>query len=443
MLHLRSLLRHVRPVAIGIAGVVALTAIAACGPPTSITPPPPPPCSPITGASGLTTSLSPAAAADMATSAVHEAQTDAGDEHSIVTVESTPAGPVVTTHPVASAADAAAVAAEAAVGNDLVAVDTDAPLAASAATNDPHGAEQWAFTNTSFGALWPAAIGTSNPPLVVAVIDTGVDVTHPDLAAGQVLTGVSLVSGAPSAADDNGHGTHVAGIIAATTNNTVGVRGAAPGVKILPIKVLNSSGSGTYSAVATAITTAVSQGAKVINLSLGGTVPSTIFDAAVANANANGVTVVAAAGNNGATGSPASYPAATPGVIAVGAVTSTLDRASFSTCGAYVDISAPGVNILSTVRGAGYASWSGTSMATPFVGRGCGGDQGVAPGLHAGRDRGGARVDRDRSWNRRPRRSLRRRRRRPAVGPHRHDLLSLTRWRSPRARRGATPARPG
>ncbi len=357
----------VRPIAIGVAGALALATMAACGPPTSITPPPPPPCSPITGASALTTSLSPAAAAAEAVDAVSEARSDAGDERSLVTLESTPAGPVVTTHPVASAADAAAVATEAAVGNDLIAVDTDAPVTASAATNDPSSGSQWAFTNTSFGALWPSAIGTSNPPLVVAVIDTGVDATHPDLSAGQVLTGVSLVSGAPTAADDNGHGTHVAGIIAATTNNAVGVRGAAPGVKILPIKALNSSGSGTYSAVATAITTAVSQGAKVINMSLGGTVPSTIFDAAVAAANADGVTVVAAAGNNGTTGSPASYPAATPGVIGVGAVNSTLDRASFSTCGAYVDLSAPGVNILSTTRGAGYASWSGTSMATPFV----------------------------------------------------------------------------
>jgi len=364
---LLSGLPRVRPIAIGVVGALALATMAACGPPTSITPPPPPPCSPITGASALTASLSPAAAADQAVDAVSEARSDAGDERSLVTLESTPAGPVVTTHPVASTADAAAVATEAAAGNDLIAVDTDAPVTASAATNDPSSGSQWAFTNTSFGALWPSAIGTSNPPLVVAVIDTGLDATHPDLSAGQVLAGVSLVSGAPTAADDNGHGTHVSGIIAATTDNAVGVRGVAPGVKILPIKALNSNGSGTYSAVATAITIAVSQGAKVINMSLGGTVPSTIFDAAVAAANAAGVTVVAAAGNNGTTGSPASYPAATPGVIAVGAVNSTLDRAPFSTCGAYVDLSAPGVNILSTTRGAGYASWSGTSMATPFV----------------------------------------------------------------------------
>ena len=364
---LLSGLPRVRPIAIGVVGALALATMAACGPPTSITPPPPPPCSPITGASALTASLSPAAAADQAVDAVSEARSDAGDERSLVTLESTPAGPVVTTHPVASTADAAAVATEAAAGNDLIAVDTDAPVTASAATNDPSSGSQWAFTNTSFGALWPSAIGTSNPPLVVAVIDTGLDATHPDLSAGQVLAGVSLVSGAPTAADDNGHGTHVSGIIAATTDNAVGVRGVAPGVKILPIKALNSNGSGTYSAVATAITIAVSQGAKVINMSLGGTVPSTIFDAAVAAANAAGVTVVAAAGNNGTTGSPASYPAATPGVIGVGAVNSTLDRAPFSTCGAYVDLSAPGVNILSTTRGAGYASWSGTSMATPFV----------------------------------------------------------------------------
>ncbi|MGZ8753246.1 MAG: S8 family serine peptidase [Acidimicrobiia bacterium] len=371
MLHRRlTVLQNVRPIAIGAAGLVALTAIAACGPPRSIAAPPPPPpppsCAPVTGQSGSVATLSPAVAADMAASAVRDARTDAADEHSIVTLESTPAGPAVTTHPVSSPSEAATVAAQAAVGNDLLAVDTDAPVTASVATNDPSSGSQWAFTNTSFGALWPAAIGTSSPALVVAVIDSGVDGTHPDLS-GQVLTGMSLVSGAPTAADDNGHGTHVAGIIAAMTNNSVGVRGAASGVRILPIKALNSSGSGTYSTIATAITIAVSQGAKVINMSLGGTVPSTIFDAAVANANANGVTVVAAAGNNGASGNPASFPGATPGVIAVGAVTSTLDRASFSTCGAYVDLAAPGAGILSTVPGSGYASWGGTSMASPFV----------------------------------------------------------------------------
>jgi serine protease len=365
MLHgLRSAFPGVRPFAIGVAGAVALATIAACAPQPAA--PPPPPCSPVSGQAGLTTSLSPAAAADMAADAVSEAGTDAADEHSLVTMESTPSGPVVTTHPVDSPADAAEVAVAAAAGNDLVAVDTDAPVETSVATNDPSSGAQWAFTNTSFGALWPSAIGASNPVTVVAVIDTGVDAGHQDLA-GQVLQGVSLVPGVPTSADDNGHGTHVAGIIAATTNNAVGIRGAAPGVKILPIKALNSGGSGSYSTVATAINTAVTQGAKVINMSLGGTVPSTIFDAAVANANAHGVTVVAAAGNNGTTGSPASYPAATQGVVGVGAVDSGLNRASFSTCGAYVDLSAPGASILSTTPGNGYASWSGTSMASPFV----------------------------------------------------------------------------
>ncbi len=366
MRHVRfAALHRARPVVVGVVGTLGLAVIAACGPPRSITPPPPPPCSPVSGQSALGATLSPAAAADMAASAVREARTDAGDERSLVTVESTPSGPSVTTHPVSSPADAAAVAARAAVGNDLVAVDTDAPVSSSVATNDPSSGAQWAFTNTSFGTLWPAAIGTSNPTVVVAVIDTGVDASHPDLS-GQVLPGTSFVPGVPTAADDNGHGTHVSGIIAAGTNNGVGVRGAAPGVKILPLKALDSGAHGSYSAVATAIYSAVNQGAKVINMSLGGNVASTIFDAAVAYATSHGVTVVAAAGNDGTRGNPASYPAATPGVIAVGAVDSTLTRASFSTCGGYVDIAAPGVAILSTVPG-GYASWNGTSMASPFV----------------------------------------------------------------------------
>jgi serine protease len=371
MLHCRlAALHRARPVAIGALGAVALTAIAACGPKSVLAPPPPPPsCSPVTGQSGVGATLSPAAAAEAAASAVREARTDAADEHSLVTVESSPTGPTVTTHPVSSPTDAASVAAEAAIGNDLLAVDTDAPVSVAAATNDPNSGSQWAFTNTSFGALWPTAIGTSSPTLSVAVIDTGVDATHPDLS-GQVLTGVSLVSGAPTAADDNGHGTHVAGIIAAATDNGVGVRGAAPGVKILPIKALNNSGSGSYSTVANAMYTAVSQGAKVINMSLGGTVASAIFDGAVAYANQHGVVVVAAAGNDGTRGNPASYPGSTPGVIAVGAVDSALNRASFSTCGAYVDITAPGAAILSTIVGGGYGTMSGTSMASPYAAAG-------------------------------------------------------------------------
>ena len=156
MVHRRlTVILNGRNVAIGALGVIALGTIAACGPKPVLTPPPPPApaCSPISGQSGVSATLSPAAAASMAASAVREARTDAADEHTLVTVESTPTGPAVTTHPVSSAADAASVAAQAAAGNDLLAVDTDAPVAASVATNDPNSGSQWAFTNTSFGAL--------------------------------------------------------------------------------------------------------------------------------------------------------------------------------------------------------------------------------------------------------------------------------------------------
>ena len=189
----------------------------------------------------------------------------------------------------------------------------------------------------------------------------------------------------------------MAGIIAATTHNGLGVRGAAPGVKILPIKALNSSGSGTYSTVTSAIYTAVTQGAKVINMSLGGTVQSSIFVAAVAYANQQGVVVVAAAGND-VPAQPRQLPRLDPRCRRGRAVDSALNRASFSTCGAYVDIAAPGVGILSTVRNGSYGSWSGTSMASPYAAAAAVIIKASHRRVHARRDRSGAQNGCDRSW---------------------------------------------
>jgi type VII secretion-associated serine protease mycosin len=203
----------------------------------------------------------------------------------------------------------------------------------------------------------------------VAVIDSGVRGDHQDLA-GTVLPGIDFVSpGGNGWNDRNGHGTHVAGIIAAAANNGVGVAGGAPRVKILPVRVLAADGSGSSENVTRGIIWAVDHGARVINLSLGGPDPSPGTEAAIQYANSRGVIVLAAAGNGAQQGNRPSYPAAFPETVAVGAVDSNLTRAYFSNFGSYLDIAAPGMHVLSTY-GLGhnaYAYMNGTSMATPYA----------------------------------------------------------------------------
>ena len=157
----------------------------------------------------------------------------------------------------------------------------------------------------------------------------------------------------------------MAGIIGATKDNGVGVTGIAPDATLVPVKVLDDSGSGWNSDVASAIVWAADADIDVLNLSLGG--PSDpALKTAVEYALAKGSTVVAAAGNSRQEGNAANYPAAYPGVVAVAATAFNDTSGSFSNTGSYVSVAAPGVSVLSTVNG-GYAAWSGTSMATPYV----------------------------------------------------------------------------
>ncbi|MDP9405740.1 MAG: S8 family serine peptidase, partial [Actinomycetota bacterium] len=201
---------------------------------------------------------------------------------------------------------------------------------------------------------------------VVAVVDTGVDGTHPDLA-GTLVPGFDAATvGGSATVDLHGHGTHVAGIAAAVVDNGVGVAGLGRRAAIMPVRVLDADGLGTSDDVAEGIVWAVDHGADVVNLSLGGTERSTVIASAVRYAGANDVVVVAAAGNEGDAGNPVTYPAAEPGVVAVAAVDRGDVHPTFSGSGDWVDIAAPGVDIVSTVPG-GYASSSGTSMAAPFV----------------------------------------------------------------------------
>lgn len=199
----------------------------------------------------------------------------------------------------------------------------------------------------------------------VAILDTGILLSHEDL----LVWGGYDTFGNGSYNDDNGHGTHVAGTVAAMNNN-LGVIGAAPQAKLHAVKVLDSKGSGAYSNIIAGIEWAISNHMKVINMSLGGRTGSIALEDACSAAYNAGILIVAAAGNEGnKPGNKESigYPAKYSSVIAVGSLTSLNERSSFSSTGATLEIMAPGSGILSTTYDGGYGSMSGTSMASPHV----------------------------------------------------------------------------
>jgi thermitase len=229
------------------------------------------------------------------------------------------------------------------------------------ASTDPGFQLQWGMVRIGAPAAWDQSRGSG---VKVAVVDTGADLDHPDLAGRLDTTSdYDFVNGDPTAEDDHGHGTHVAGIIGATLNNGAGVAGVANRCTVLPLKALDSDGSGYDSDVADAIRWAADHGASVVSLSLGGGYSSAI-EAAVQYAAGSDCVVVAAAGNSSGYG--VSYPAACPNVIGVGSTDSSDSRSSFSSYGPGVDIAAPGSWIYSTIVG-GYGYMSGTSMSTPLV----------------------------------------------------------------------------
>lgn len=203
---------------------------------------------------------------------------------------------------------------------------------------------------------------TTGDPIKVAIIDTGIELTHPDLA-NNIKGGINTISPTKSANDDNGHGTHVAGIIAAE-NNAIGVIGVGPQIDLYAVKSLNRNGSGYLSDIIEGIDWAIANHIQVINMSLGATTDVQSFHDAIIRANAAGIVQVAAAGNDGLA---VNYPAAYPEVIAVSATDSTDTITSWSSRGTEVDLAAPGLNIFSTYKGKTYKTLSGTSMSTPHV----------------------------------------------------------------------------
>ncbi|HET7271369.1 MAG TPA: S8 family serine peptidase [Rubrobacter sp.] len=226
--------------------------------------------------------------------------------------------------------------------------------------DDPRFEDQWGLTKTGFPDAWSSTKGRGAK---IAVVDSGVDQRHPDI--GNIVAQKDFVEHDAVADDDADHGTLVTGIAGALTNNGRGVAGGCPRCGLLIAKVVGPAGVTTDSKLVKGIGWSVNHGADVINLSLGDPGKSSVLKATVNDASANGAVVVAAAGNERTT--TRQYPAAYRKAIAVSATNRKDKLARFSSRGKWVDLAAPGTNILSTLAGGGYSQESGTSLSAPFV----------------------------------------------------------------------------
>jgi subtilisin family serine protease len=219
----------------------------------------------------------------------------------------------------------------------------------------------WGVSLVQAPQIWSM---TKGKDIKVAVLDTGLDNTHPDIAP-NFVKGVDFTSPNPNDfMDRQGHGTHCAGVIAGC-DNLVGIVGVAPQAKLYGVKVLGDNGSGSIGAIVKGIDWAIAEKVDIISMSLGTSQdPGATLHNAIKRARAAGIVIVAASGNENTT---CGWPAAYPEVIAVGAVDQTFGRAGFSNFGEAIDVVAPGVDVLSTYPANRYAKLSGTSMATPMV----------------------------------------------------------------------------
>ena len=241
-------------------------------------------------------------------------------------------------------------------------VEPDYVAVPLAVPNDPNYGQEWHLQTIQAPSAWDVTTGSANVP--IAMIDSGVDPTHPDLAS-KLIPGWSFLTGTTDTHDVLGHGTETAGTAAAIGNNAVGVAGIAWQNPIMPLVVLNSSDWASYSDIANAIMYAADHGVRIVNISIGGTSSSSTMQTAVNYAWNKGSVVFAAAGNYSS--STPIYPAGCTNVVAVGATDSNDTLASFSNYGAYVDLTAPGVNIVTTTSGGGYGGVSGTSFSSPIA----------------------------------------------------------------------------
>ncbi|MEQ1662837.1 MAG: S8 family serine peptidase [Thiobacillus sp.] len=238
-------------------------------------------------------------------------------------------------------------------------VELDVAVAHAGSVTDPAFGNSWALPKIGATSAWDQANGTG---VTIAILDTGVDATHPDLAANMV-PGWNVYDNTADTADVHGHGTTVAGTAAAVANNAAGSAGVAYGAKIMPIRISSPDGYAYWSTVANGIYWAADHGAKVANISFNGISGSATVQSAADYMRSKGGVVVVAAGNSGAEEAIAAHNS----LMTVSATDSSDARAGFSSYGAYVDIAAPGVGIYTTTRGGGYGNASGTSFSSPVV----------------------------------------------------------------------------
>lgn len=233
--------------------------------------------------------------------------------------------------------------------------------AAPLTPNDPLWVDSWSLAKVNAPAAWKLTTGTSET--IVAVLDTGVDLTHPDLQ-GAFVPGYDFVNRDEDPSDDHGHGTLVAGVIAARANNRIGGAGACSRCSVMPVKVIAANGSGNAADVAAGISWAADHGARVINLSFVLSGPDEGVAQAIAYARSRGAIVVAAAGNAGS--SDVTFPAGLPGVVSVTGTDGADARYTWASYGSWVRLAAPGCS-QSTASGGGYGDFCGTSSAAAFV----------------------------------------------------------------------------
>ncbi|HJQ42591.1 MAG TPA: S8 family serine peptidase [Jatrophihabitantaceae bacterium] len=243
---------------------------------------------------------------------------------------------------------------------DVRYAEPDGRMRATSTPNDTYWSQQWGAMKINAPAAWDTTTGAAST--VVAVLDTGVTYSQADL--GRFVPGYDFINGDSDPTDDNGHGTSTAGLVAATGNNSTGIAGMCWSCSIMPVKVLDSTAYGSWSAIAQGITWATDHGAKVISMSLGGTTGSSTLQSAVQYAQNHDVLVVAAAGNNAS--SALFYPAAYAGVLSVAGTQNTDALYSWSNYGSWVDVAAPGCDYATRMDG-GYGSFCGTSAAAPMV----------------------------------------------------------------------------
>ena len=242
-------------------------------------------------------------------------------------------------------------------------VKTRPPRAAAAPStpNDPLWSSSWSLAKTHATAAWKLTAG--GPQTVVAVLDTGVDLAHPDLQ-GSFVQGHDFVNADGDPSDDHGHGTMVAGVVAARANNGLGGLGTCSGCALMPVKVIAANGSGSAPDIAAGIRWAADNGADVVNMSFTLSGPDDGIRDAIEHAQRLGVLVVAAAGNAGT--AEVTFPAAYGGVVSVAGSDPSDARYDWSSFGGWVHVAAPGCSV-STAAGAAYGEFCGTSSATAFV----------------------------------------------------------------------------